>query len=400
MKRFLFIILTSLTLLPLSEGFGACSIEGKLTPKLAQYESDVSDALNKLKQGKTSKCWPWWLTAPLNKSIELTDRAMLQIPVYGDIVTDFQYNTVMAFRGESRSAVITNGKLFPKIQTKIVSTIDSLASSCNLDIEQQVELVELIRVNYVLESVYKGTAIGTIQSSDGIPEKYREVYDEIIKEYHPKATESCKNEFDFEVSINKALETFSKWTFGIENAWDDWNEAIALFSWRSLRWNYEEKARNLLKRELSRQWMSKNASDIILGNFDCVRKMENWDLSIEDKAKAIAQCKQTPVVGIDKLKNEFNKIINTSKNTEQYMARTLRTNALLDDTVDVNSLYNQYLWEFSNQIKLNEDLTASLINLHIDLLSINKLLEKRIPVMQKNCMKALPDIIGGCRKGG
>ncbi len=41
---------------------------------------------------------------------------------------------------------------------------------------------------------------------------------------------------------------------------------------------------------------------------------------------------------------------------------------------------------------------ASLVSLHIDLLSVNKLIEKRIPVMQKNCMKALPDIVGGCRK--
>ncbi len=39
---------------------------------------------------------------------------------------------------------------------------------------------------------------------------------------------------------------------------------------------------------------------------------------------------------------------------------------------------------------------TNLVNMHASLVGVNALLEKRIPIMQKNCMKGSPDIVGGC----
>ncbi len=404
MKRILFFILIPIILLfPLAEGQALCSIDGKLSPKLAKYESDMRTLMSKLKENTQNRCGPTTggSVATLNRTAELFDRAMLQVPVYGDILIDFQYNTVMALRGESRSAVQKNGEIFQKILTRVINpTIDTLASTCNLTDEKGSTLINAIKLNYLLESTYKSVAVWTPRSDEGIPDAYKEVYTEIINTYNPKATESCKNEFNYEEDISKAIETFSKGTFGIENAYDDWHEAIALFSGKSTRWKYEDIARRLLKKELARQGMSKAASDIIVSNFDCVRARENEGSSLEDEAKAIAECKKMPIIGLDKLKSEFDKATKESPNTEVYVTRLLKSQELLSDAVDVNALHSRFIWEASNQIKINEKITADLVNLHIDLLSVNKLLEKRIPVMQKNCMKSNPDIVGGCRKWG
>ena len=114
MKRILFFILVLLTsLFPLAEGYAECSIDGKLSPKLAKYESDMRERMSTLRQNTQNSCGPTsgGSIASMNKSLELLDRAMLQIPIYGDTVIDFEYNTVMAFRGESRSAVQKNGEI-------------------------------------------------------------------------------------------------------------------------------------------------------------------------------------------------------------------------------------------------------------------------------------------------
>jgi len=68
----------------------------------------------------------------------------------------------------------------------------------------------------------------------------------------------------------------------------------------------------------------------------------------------------------------------------------------------VESLYARYSGEveMNKQLARDENALTNLVNLHISLLSINKILEIRIPVMQKNWMKAIPDIVGGCRKEG
>lgn len=400
MKRCIFFIL----ILLLGLGFWpsisvACEIDGKLTPELVKYEQEVRQAFDELKKNIATSCGPrsWGGIGQFNKTVELFDRAMLQVPVYGDIVTDFQYNTIMAFRGESRTAVTKNGQIFSKIQRSIIDpTIEFLANRCALNESNETIIVSYIKLNYELESIYKNTAIGTVRNIDTIPEKFLPVAQEIQLKYTPEATKTCKNTYTYEETISKTLDTFSKWTFGIEGAWDNWREAIALFSGKSITRNYDELKRKLLKQEMSRQGMSKNASDIIVSNLDCVQQRKWWDW-LDEELRAISDCKQMPIIWVDKLKAAFEKAIQESPTTDVYIERTMRAKELYSDQVNINNLHQSLLWKVSTDIKTNEKIRNTLINMHIRILSTNAILQKRIEPMQKNCMKALPDIIGGCR---
>ncbi len=379
--------------------YAACEIDGKLSPELASYEERVRKAFEELRKNTSNNCGPSTNGSirQLNKTVELYDRAMLQIPVYGDIVVDFQYNTMMAFRGESRTAVTKNGEIFGKIHKSVIDpTIETLANNCALNEENEKTIIAFIKLNYELESIYKHTAIGSVRSIEDIPEAYLPVAQEIQSKYTPEATKECKNSNNYEETMNKTMEAFSKGSFGIEGAWDNWREAIALFSGKSLTGKYDEIKRKLLKKELARQGMSKAASDIIVSNFDCVQQKKGWE-SLDEELKAIADCKQMPVIWAEKIKTEFEKAILQSPTTDVYIARTMKAQALYNDIVNINDLHQSLLGKTSTDIKVNEKIRNTLINMHIRIISTNTLIEKRIPPMQKNCMKAVPDIVGGCK---
>jgi hypothetical protein len=391
-----------LVLLPLNVGFAECAIDGRLTTNLVAYDTKVTKELAKLTDWITNNCWGG-VVKSANKTVEIIDKALVQIPLHWDIITDFEYNITMALKWESRSAVQRNGQIFQKVHKKISKTIDSLSSTCNLTESKESELEGLIQTNYLLESVYKTVAVGWVAEwRDQLTKEYTQhAFDEIRDEYNPIATASCKNEFDFEQKINNLMESFSKWTFWVENAYEDWYEAIALFSGRSRNWLYKDVARKLLVKELNRQWLSKNNQSIIVSNFDCAKAREGWDGTLEDKAKAIAECREIQVTWLSEIAKELmDDPLKTSKNTEIYITQISRNRDLLSNMTAVADIYAKYSSQSSTQTPVNESMLSSLVELHIGLLSINKILEVRIPVMQKNCMKAIPEIIWWCRKEG
>ena len=71
-----------------------------LAPIVRSRKGHYRELFEELRKNTSNNCGPTTNGSirQLNKTVELYDRAMLQIPVYGDIVVDFQYNTMMAFR--------------------------------------------------------------------------------------------------------------------------------------------------------------------------------------------------------------------------------------------------------------------------------------------------------------
>ena len=55
--------------------------------------------------------------------------------------------------------------------------------------------------------------------------------------------------------------------------------------------------------------------------------------------------------------------------------------------VDIAATYQKLVPMISTEIDVNRGTQESLIDLHISLMIMNELLEKRIPAMQINCMK-------------
>lgn len=51
----------------------------------------------------------------------------------GSLGVDFDYNIKTALNGESRAAVTQNGKIFGQVEKTLISTLDVLATKCNMD---------------------------------------------------------------------------------------------------------------------------------------------------------------------------------------------------------------------------------------------------------------------------
>lgn len=397
MKKNSFFILIFLCLVVPFQTFAQCSIDGTLSPELTKYKQDIQNTFSKLRQIRTTSCGPTsgGAIAQFNKSIELYDKAKITVPAYGEILTDFRYNFELTLRWEGRSAVKKNGEIFQTLLTSVMyPTIDSLASTCNLTSDVEKIIQSYITTNILLETIYKKVALGEIPPPTGVPEEYMKVYDEIIKMYNTQATASCKEEYNFGETLNKLLDSFSKWTFGMENAWSDWQEAIALFSGKKVQ--NKDKTAQALRNELIRQWLTKNAVDVMVKNFYCVNSRDNGEWTVSDLAHAIADCKQFPIVWLDRLASALDSSKYSSPNREVYVERLLKSDDIIRDNKNINTLYVQLQWESKDDININDTLLNELIKMHINILSANALLDKGVKEMQKNCMIPRPDIEGGC----
>lgn len=80
--------------------------------------------------------------------------------------------------------------------------------------------------------------------------------------------------------------------------------------------------------------------------------------------------------------------------------RVQRVNTLTqekDVKVSVESTYTTLMTQVTPQSDDNKAIITNLVDLHISLVATTDMVKKRLPIMQRNCMKARPDIVGGCK---
>ncbi len=100
-------------------------------------------------------------SANAEKTVETIDRASLEIPIFGNMFTDFLYNIRLAASGEQRIPVIRDGRIFDQVENRITSAIAQTTTTCNLSDEAKSSFVELLKENNKLENIFKETALGT-----------------------------------------------------------------------------------------------------------------------------------------------------------------------------------------------------------------------------------------------
>lgn len=62
----------------------------------------------------------------------------------------------------------------------------------------------------------------------------------------------------------------------------------------------------------------------------------------------------------------------------------------------MTDIYNKLSSAFAETEDNGTALMENLGQIHINLTVINLAIEKRIPMMEKNCMKQIPSIVGAC----
>lgn len=173
---------------------------------------------------------------------------------------------------------------------------------------------------------------------------------------------------------------------------ENWNEALRLIhgtSGAGLK-KYQEQQAALLRQELGRQGLSQNAIRQMMTNLSCAQAEGNETLNAEEQSRALAKCERVYVIGYDKLRATLESLKWKARTSDEYLTLQTQSRITITQDTDILSVYaqlsNATLGENNAEVTTNKIIT-DLTNMHTSLVSINMLLERRIPKMQQNCRK-------------
>ncbi len=376
-----------------------CAIEKWPPPLLTAYMKEVQRVTSEIRSQASTRNQCNGTNGSFSNEkrfLSLLDRIDAQNPVFPSLMTDFQYNILLVANGDARAPVINQGKVIQNGEKSIINTMKSVSSVCALDFSYNGGTFESVLTNMLvknksIEAYYKNVALGNTRNVDNIDGN---LTDEIAKYYDPGMTQNCKSNTSIADTAGKILERIQNLGKKTQDSDKNWKEAIALFRGTSTLGNYNDIQKSLLDRELSRQWLSRRAVDLMIGNLSCVQQKTSQTDSIEDWGKARSECFSNVVIGSENLTNWMKRSIIQATNTDQYLARVL----LYSKRKDQSSQEMTKFWTKINALAIEEDQTTNekmmtdLVDLHVRLLETNDLLKKKIPEMQANCRKWQPGI--------
>lgn len=408
MKKILLIISISM-LLSEAAFAGTCSIENTTPPAVADYLREIDKNIWDITQTAASNSQCRWEAGSFTNErrfLDLIDRIDAQNPVFPDIATDFQYRIMLVVDGDARSPVMRQGEIWKTTEQKIINAMRTVGNACAMDIPigngrtAESALTEMLVRNKTIESYYKQVALGNpgTTEADIIG---KELVEAISTNYSPEVTAGCKSDSGLEKLKEKSAELLSSISnLGktTEKANDNWKIAIDLF--RGTATNYNDIEKKLLSAELARQWLTQWAAESMLKSLSCVRQKTAQNGSLEEWWKARMECMQPIIIGgTERVKEEFAKIFKP-RTTDQYLSQKLRYDQAKNRASrDMSAFWIEIQKKLSsdNEEWTNEKMLTDLVNIHASLRATNTLLEEKIPEMQKNCMKAQPEIVWGCR---
>lgn len=374
-----------------------CAIQSGPTKELTEYIQATRTSLQAINSKYPSICKENSTdSASFNKVLAVIDKAQNQVPVMNNLIADFSYNVLTVAKLESSPIVIRHGNLLYNLEkTSILPTIESLASKCQLDGPAAAEVIAILEKNNQVQDFFKNTVIWNTASANTPLEQ------SILSNYSEEATISCKDELDISVWI-ESITKKSEW-FGsdISAAKKRWEDALKLIQWWSSKWkeDYNKLQTRLLRQELARQWVGKNAMEQMLGNLECAQADSDEKNNIEKQSLSQEKCKRKYVLWLENLEKILTFKIKEAKTSDEYIKIVEKWTKRLTEEVDILDLYSKL--QSSIKSENNTDATTTsiitnLINIHTNLVWINTSIEKRIPKMTENCMKWSPDIIGWC----
>jgi hypothetical protein len=378
----------------------SCKIEDAPIKELVNYSKSVDARLDELKKEATNKtnCWiaPSGPVAKAERSVSVLDGAFLSTPSFDSSFLDFTYNIRTAVNGETRRAVSRDGMLFTQIERKIVGALSVASNQCNLSPSIKSWFTVLLQQNQALENIFKQAVLGTPNAPTNLSPENIMVADAINLEYIPTSTEACKDQTGTQEGIAKIQAKIEKEGFGSEKWIQEWKKAIALFQWGWSKQSIEERTtlqRNLLQSELARQGFSPRAAGAMLANFDCVKKETQGDGSVEAMVKAKQKCISNPIKWLENIT-----LFPLRKKVATAPDLTARINAVqeLSDSEkivkDIAITLNMIESLKTPAIDTKTALMSNLIDIHLWLISTTEAIQKRLPVMYSNCMKAQPGV--------
>ncbi len=396
-----------------SAASNSCAIESSMSPGLSEYKKSITTTLNTIDQfaTKNNACRGTNIGNFSNekKGLELLNKIDAQENVSYNVVQDFEYMVTLAANGESISPVMRDGDIFRQIEVQIQNSLKKSVNTCTLDsdmgngVSPKGILSQLLQQNRKIEDYYKSVALGNPTPPTNMNPADASLYADLAGYYSKEATKSCKNQYDWEslqsMFMTKLAQAGKKTSNGLTN----WKEAIDLFAGRDTSsTKYKALQARVMTAELARQGVSMAAKDMMLSRLTCVQNKTQKDSTVEEIAKANFDClKETKMIlGTDALIQTLQKSVVKATNLDQYLAKTLAYSKTKDTYQDDMTQVWQNITTLLNQpgeSDINTKTTTDLYALHVELVTINELFQKHIPLMQKACMKGNPAVEGGCK---
>ena len=189
-------------------------------------------------------------------------------------------------------------------------------------------------------------------------------------------------------SINKIWDK-SKWWFD----WiKEWKEAWAMLVWTYDKEAYKERERELLKEELSRQWVSSYGSDAIEWNLEKYN-WKSWVTWPEYLTRSFETIKQRVKEQVDEFDNAVLQSTSSDSSSDSSDMISIKD---FDNTIDKNSVSND-IWKnvaevfeksipsASLQDTWSEKIMQKIIDMHISLSQAIDTLEKIAVLSRKVC---------------
>ncbi len=129
----------------------------------------------------------------------------------------------------------------------------------------------------------------------------------------------------------------------------------------------------------------------ILGNFDCF-KSKTQDDSAAEAIRARVACLSNPILGIETILLPWRQKVDIAKTTDERVDRVYGLSSQQKLLKDITRTYANISSKQTPAIDTKSALMSNLIDLHLSLLFTADAVEKRIPMMYANCMRAQPSV--------
>lgn len=279
--------------------------------------------------------------------------------------------------------------------TIIVDTCKSVEGvTCQLDnLSAQQVLTATINSTQKMSEYIRLAVLWDLDEFDGY-EDFILVKDNFSTEmethYNPFTLEDCSNcKWGFSESVRKSMSSifeFNKlWKNGIQRWVDAWNLLIGNVSASK----YQQVERQVLSRELWRQWLSWEQSEIILNNLS--RYNNEWGYSLSNNF--VVNTFNPPAKEIGKLVDDFNGALEKAYNRYWTQDIPIIEFAKIAESIkkssgierDILVFYESQLPMANAQDTSNELLLWRIRDYHINLVEIINELDKIIPISEKVC---------------
>lgn len=438
MKQFLVIASCIVWLILPTSLSAACAIENGPHPSLIEYRKNVDTVLSSLVSAGSRANACVRNAGAENQTRRAIDRIDASInensarltPFFNpsgfmqDLSADFEFNLWMLAIASPRGPTKRDGDFLKAIGEKILNAVNTAGIYCAMDVLAPTQynglewvslpgktieqVLDALIVNHKnIEAFYKDVSVdlnpGTYTNEEiwrnmGFLLAPKTFASDILANYNTTALKYCKppsGTVDWEMVSDRFLKLITFQWASTERGFKAWRDALTLLDggWNRDKQLAEEK--RILSAELSRQWVSGKAREIVLRNLDTYNNPgNNNDSELENRVDRFGKNIVTAIS--NGITNSLNSAIFSSTNTDIWVRRVRNMKVQKMQIAPIADDYNRAKALLGTEAATDMKVITDLVDLHVKLSQANKNLKIAIPKIQQLCEKQLTGV-GNCR---